>query len=519
MKKFTILFCLCLFALVQTTITAQELNGFKYIYVLDPQYDNNGTKSSDIYGIASEVRKVFSEKGFTVVNNQTIQNPDFHDELNALLVCGINHDWNGWTGATVHLTFNDSFGNIVFNSSGASGLGLSVQTWTNNALGKALSRIKNMRYKYDPNKTPKPNLPEVEMTDWTEEKVRAYLDESTSHDRLEGIYKSIADETLGYYRLGIIKDGYKYKVIVLETDQKYWKPGELKGIMEPASMGVYSVTWYMGGKQRVEIFGQLDARGILELDFNSVNNSTSRFLKMYPISQDTSTPGSAGIKKTPEDVKNKEPIASGTGFAISKDGYIATNAHVVKDNNGVTVDVLNADGTSSRYIADVIVMDGANDVAIIKINDKDFTSFNSLPYTIEMRANVGAEVFTIGFPLNSVMGANYKVSNGIISSKTGLFDDVREYQITVPIQPGNSGGPLFNRDGNVVGITTSKLNGDAVGTNVENVNYAVKSLYLLNAINSLSGIEDLPEKSSLVGKSMEDQIAVLKNFIVLIKIY
>lgn len=96
---------------------------------------------------------------------------------------------------------------------------------------------------------------------------------------------------------------------------------------------------------------------------------------------------------------------------------------------------------------------------------------------------------------------------------------IREYQITVPIQPGNSGGPLFNKDGNIVGITTAKLNGDAIGAPVENVNYAVKSLYLMNAMNSLPSFEEMPEESSLKGKSLEEQIAVLKNYIVLIKVY
>ena len=172
-----------------------------------------------------------------------------------------------------------------------------------------------------------------------------------------------------------------------------------------------------------------------------------------------------------------------------------------------------------QYEAEVVVTDVANDVAIIKIVDDAFTAFNKLPYTIEPNINIGADVYTIGFPLNDVMGTNYKVTNGIISAKTGIDDDIRYYQITVPIQPGNSGGPLINRNGNVVGLTTSRLNGNAVGTKVENVNYAIKSLYLLNVINMVPNMDDLPSASSIANMNMEEQIVVLKNYVCLIKIY
>lgn len=516
MKKIFSILLVGFLSFVHVSVLAQDLNGFKSIYVIEPTYEDGRT---DIWGIAPIVRDVFQKKGFSIVTPQMMQNPNFQEELFSMLRCEIFHTQDNWTGATVVLTFRDFNGNVVYKSSGGCGLAMNVQGWFEKATKRALREVSLMRYKYDPDKTPKPQIPDVEMTDWTEETIRAYLDENKSLDNIEGIYKSIGSETLGYYRLGIIKEGYKFKVVVLETDQKLWKVGEVKAILEPASLNVYSITWYMGMKQRVEVFGQLDSRGILDVDFSSVNSSTSRFLKVYPLSQDTSLPGGTMTKKSPSDIKNKQAKASGTGFAITKDGFIATNAHVIDGNNGVTVDVLNLDGTNSRYIADVIVKDAANDVAVIKIVDSEFVPFKEIPYTIETLANVGADVFTIGFPLNSVMGSNYKVSNGIISSKTGLNDDVREYQITVPIQPGNSGGPLFNKDGNVVGITTARLNGDAIGTHVENVNYAVKSLYLLNAINSISGIDELPDKSSLMGKTMEEQINILKNFIVLVKIY
>ena len=302
-----------------------------------------------------------------------------------------------------------------------------------------------------------------------------------------------------------------FKAIIIESEYDHWEPGEVKAIFEKANMSLYSVRFYMANKTAVETFATFESRGLLKVDFSKIEGANnSEFIKLYPIQQSSSP--------RPSSKPSSNYIASGTGFIISKDGYIATNAHVIDGSNRVTVDMLKDDKVV-QYEAEVVVTDVANDVAIIKIVDDAFTVFNKLPYTIEPNINIGADVYTIGFPLNDVMGTNYKVANSIISAKTGIDDDIRYYQITVPIQPGNSGGPLINRNGNVVGLTTSRLNGNAVGTKVENVNYAIKSLYLLNVINMVPNMDDLPSASSIANMNMEEQIVVLKNYVCLIKIY
>ena len=134
------------------------------------------------------------------------------------------------------------------------------------------------------------------------------------------------------------------------------------------------------------------------------------------------------------------------------------------------------------------------------------------------KADIGENVFTIGYPLNDIMGNNYKLSNGIISAKSGIEDDIRFYQISVPLQPGNSGGPLFNSEGNIIGLTTSRLNSKAVGTEIENVNYAIKSSYLLTLYTMLPNSNILPSNSTLATKDLKDQVKILKNFVCLIEI-
>lgn len=95
---------------------------------------------------------------------------------------------------------------------------------------------------------------------------------------------------------------------------------------------------------------------------------------------------------------------------------------------------------------------------------------------------LGTEVFTIGFPQPELMGVEPKLSTGVISATSGIQDDTRTYQISVPVQAGNSGGPLIDNEGRVVGIVASKLNAAKVfewtGDLPQNVNYAVKSTYL-----------------------------------------
>ena len=238
----------------------------------------------------------------------------------------------------------------------------------------------------------------------------------------------------------------------------------------------------------------------LQKDLNEINEKLER-----------SNP--VNVKK----VTNNEWAGNGSGFFISKSGYIATNNHVVDGASKIEVEFKFQNELKS-FNAEVIKVDKTNDLAIIKINDSQFSNINNIPYNFNTRSvDVGTEIFALGYPLAlSIMGKDIKFTDGKISSKTGIDGDITTYQIQVPIQPGSSGGPLFDYKGNLIGITSSTINRKLDLT--ENVNYAIKTNYLLNLIDVLPSSFNLPSSKILSTKPLTEQIKILSDYVVLIKV-
>ncbi|MBC7368170.1 MAG: SEL1-like repeat protein [Undibacterium sp.] len=208
------------------------------------------------------------------------------------------------------------------------------------------------------------------------------------------------------------------------------------------------------------------------------------------------------------------PNSSGSGAIISTQGHVLTAAHVVAGAKRVTV-------TTRVGIRNAVVLrvDEANDLAVLKIADG---AYLPLPIAPSRKMRLGQIVATIGFPNIEIQGFSPKVTRGEISSLNGIGDDPRAWQISVPVQTGNSGGPLLDENGNLVGVVVSKLGLKAAkltGDLPQNVNYAVKGAYALALLEPYLG-SDAPEPNQSSTKPrFEDMVAKAQQSVVLILVY
>ena len=195
--------------------------------------------------------------------------------------------------------------------------------------------------------------------------------------------------------------------------------------------------------------------------------------------------------------------SSGTGFFVDTDGYLVTACHVVEEAKSIVVITNNG-----RFDAKVVAKDNNSDFAILKAQGTMFSSLNIAPSS---EVKMGDKVFTIGFPNIDVQGTEAKYTEGSISSLSGINNNFRHFQISVPVQSGNSGGPLMDSNGNVIGIIVSKLSDIQMllykGTIPQNVNYAVKSSFVLPYLESIPGIE----VSGKTDKAVDKQTAIQKS--------
>lgn len=164
----------------------------------------------------------------------------------------------------------------------------------------------------------------------------------------------------------------------------------------------------------------------------------------------------------------------GTGFFVTDDGYIVTNHHVIAGGRNVEIEY-----NGEVYPAEIVEADSVNDLAVLKAN----VIGRPLIISSSLELQRGSEIFTLGYPLVSIQGSEQKAAFGRVNALSGISDDRRYLQIDAPIQPGNSGGPLIDEQGRVVGIVTATLNQSVAirssGHIAQNVNYAIKADYLI----------------------------------------
>jgi S1-C subfamily serine protease len=248
--------------------------------------------------------------------------------------------------------------------------------------------------------------------------------------------------------------------------------------------------------------------------YENTSNVTAEFLKLFPAVDENdeagpyvpSTGGSSSINTS------SSPSATGSGIFVSEK-VVVTNHHVI--SGAKKIEVIIKDGNKvSTYTAKMLSTDKTNDLALISIEDEKFTGIGTLPFAISTRTrDVGTSIFTMGYPMATYMGEEVKITDGIINSKTGYDGDIVTYQISAPIQPGSSGGPLFDKAGYLIGITNAGIR------EAQNVGYAIKGSYLCNLIESAPVTIAIPETNTIENLELTEQVKQLSKYVVFIKVY
>ncbi len=249
---------------------------------------------------------------------------------------------------------------------------------------------------------------------------------------------------------------------------------------------------------------------------NLQQSETAKYIELKGIVQEISKSQNAILKDiaqaNKEDARSKEDIVSaryaGTGFLIAR-GYVATSYHLIKGADSVYIQ-------NEKYgvlKATVLKTDQVNDVAILRIED-DAVKFNQVPYQISSRqSDLGESVFTLGFPREDIV-----YGEGTISAATGYMQNVTAYQIAVPVNPGNSGGPLFDQSGNLVGMISG------MQTKTQGAAFAVKSGILLDVINTMdndstAGPIQLSRTNRLKSLNRVQQVKKIRDYVFEVKVY
>ena len=202
--------------------------------------------------------------------------------------------------------------------------------------------------------------------------------------------------------------------------------------------------------------------------------------------------------------------SGGTGFLIDTKGYLVTNAHVV--SNAIHVAVQNTEGKDLS--AEVVFIDKARDIAILKITDKNFKSPSFIPYALKRNGgDLADQIFTLGYPKNDIV-----YGDGYISSRTGFNGDTLACQIAIPANRGNSGSPIMNKNGEIIGVISNKQN------TAEGAVFAIHSKYIFNAVSQLQKQDTafknikLPVTSNLKGNDRSQQVKKIADFVYMVKV-
>lgn len=265
----------------------------------------------------------------------------------------------------------------------------------------------------------------------------------------------------------------------------------------------------------------------------AVGGGIALFTSMLVSSYNNNTPALEQLSKKQQqqdqklaalDLKNKEIISKipgnvdiksgGSSFLIDGKGYLLTNAHVLDGATNASV----YDENGKEFNAIIAYKNNAKDLAILKIVDEDFLPVKSLPYPIKKNnIDLGEEIYTLGFPNYPRTDVVYNI--GYLSSTKGYNGDTATCQIQMNANHGNSGGPIFNKRGEVVGVLSTRL------SNADGVSFAIKSKEIFNVVDELKSSDTTYANIKIYSNnssSKDDRVSQIKQvekFVYMVKAY
>jgi S1-C subfamily serine protease len=470
---------------------AGEINACKYLVVMD--------FTSDPYGIAQELRQQASEKGFAVVATVAAVSPG-----DLLRTCVMSGSWSGlFNGGRLSMRIMDAFSGTPIAEGNAAASRIGIDRTRRALVAKLYSQLRYTGYNEDIyQQRIQREYPARPMFSITEDEIK----KSEARNPIEGIWTDTQDE----YRLGIVPaskgSAADYVAVVLRSTSPLWQPSEIKAeIRSTASPDVFTCTYFMANKRPEGTTLTLEHDAMLRGSITTPKGTHDLVLvRVWP-----------NVRGEPVSTSATTSVASGTGFLLSRSGLLATNWHVVADAKNLSVAFPGWSGTVS---AEVVVRDVVNDLAVVRMVDvsKLATTCPDLPFQLSSSTGVtlGEHVSAIGYPLTPMLGSNPKFSEGVVSSKSGWQDDPRSLQISAQVQPGSSGSPLFDSDGNVIGVVVATLDAikvyQAASAIPQNVNFAIKADYLLSLASMLPAGSLGPRTTAFSPEKASQCVAIIR---------
>lgn len=244
------------------SINAQDFDGYKYVFL--------DSKTNNIYGVDDRIIAALYDYGFKIITKAEDISKNRNERL-ATLILTYDYELRHGAASTFRLHLKNMIGQTILESEGA-GNTLSTKGDMNRGCKRALEKITNQSYSFNPELTPKLPTPETEKSNWTEEQIKQYLSQKDLN-KIEGIYKNVGGD---FFKLAILKDNGKYVAIVMDTDQRNWYQGDVKAVVEELKAKFYNISYYENDYKKVESIAELSEDGILKMGNNS-------YMKIYPM--------------------------------------------------------------------------------------------------------------------------------------------------------------------------------------------------------------------------------------------